>query len=284
MWGHFGFSNFPDGRRYAEFLTGLFPADGDIQSLSRLAQNALYYHEGETEPIPQDLPEFLHRLQIPAGIRKTGPWTVCLSGLIAPTDLINNFFLDRQGNLSIYHSKPGLIVTGANSKRQPELATFTETIGGQITHMPLTSDLRMEDNTNRLALSYHTFFAVLEVTAPTARQMNFSFHTVYKWGEAQSELNLQLVLKSGKILECGNGQMIKLGNDHLELGEKELSGSIRHNGWKLKIPPAARLIWPVYPFNPYRNGPENEIEYAVGVLSLPLAAKDQDISFILETE
>ena len=177
----------------------------DIQSLSRLAQNALYYHEGETAPIPQDLSEFVHAMQIPAGIRKTGPWMVCLSGLIAPEDIINNFFLDRQGNISIYHTERGLIVTGANSKRQPELATFTELIDGQIVHMPLTSKLQMEGNADRLALSYHTFFAELDVLRPSSRQIEFRFRTTYKWGDAESKLNIQLVLKPGQSLVCAPG-------------------------------------------------------------------------------
>ena len=32
MWGNFGFSHFPDGRRYAEFLTSHFPYTGDLNS------------------------------------------------------------------------------------------------------------------------------------------------------------------------------------------------------------------------------------------------------------
>jgi hypothetical protein len=41
-WGHFGFSHWPDGRRYAEFLSGFF-AVGSVSSrdLGRLSQSAL---------------------------------------------------------------------------------------------------------------------------------------------------------------------------------------------------------------------------------------------------
>jgi len=284
MWGHFGFSHFPDGRRYAEFLTSFFDEDGDIQSLSRLAQNALYYHEGKTEPIPQDLPEFIHALQIPSGVRKTGPWMVCLSGLIAPKDLLNNFFLDRQGNMSIFHSERGLIITGANSKGQPDLATFTEKLEGQVIHMPLSSVLRMEEKSDRLALSYHTFFAELHVPVPSDKELEFTFHTTYKWGDAVSKLNLQLVLKPGQPMVCGTGRQFIPGNDRIELAESELGGSIQHNGWNLKLPPGARLTWPVYPFNPYSNGPETTLEHAVAVLSFPLSAKDEEFRFVLVTE
>ena len=64
-------------------------------------------------------------MSITAGIRKTGPLTTCLSGLIATQAVNSRFYLDRQGNVSVLHEKTGLIITGANSKRQPELATFS---------------------------------------------------------------------------------------------------------------------------------------------------------------
>ena len=270
-WGHFGFSNFEDGRRYAEFLTGFFPEEGDdLESLGRIAQNALYYREGKTAPIPQDLPQYAHTMKIPAGVRKTGPWVVCLSGLIAPKTILNNFFLDRQGNFSVFHKKAGLIITGANSKRQPELATFVETIGEHITHMPLTSRLQMDKGLDRLSLSYDVFFATLDVLPPSEKELKFKFLVTYKWGEASASLNLQLILKPGQMLETGAGKKIMLGEAKIALGKEDLGGWIRHNGWTLRLPENARLEWPVFPFNPYADGPEVNIERAVGRITIPL--------------
>lgn len=119
-WGHFGFSHFPDGRRYAEFLTG-FSTSGEtgFEHLGRLAQDALYYHEGPVEPIPQDAERYAHRMAVPAGIRKTGPWVVCLSGIVATLNVSSRYYLDRQSSLEVFHQKYGLIISGANSKRQP---------------------------------------------------------------------------------------------------------------------------------------------------------------------
>ena len=284
MWGHFGFSNFTDGRRYAAFLTSFFPESGDIQSLSRIAQNVLYFHEGETEPVPQDKSAYMHMMQAPAGIRKTGPWVVCLSGLIEPEDIINNFFLDRQGNISIYCQKTGLIITGANSKRQPELATFTETIGNQVVHMPLTSYLKMTDSSDRLALSYNTFFAEVEVLPPSERRLEFRVRTTYKWGDAKSQLNIQLVIKPGQILETGTGKSIVPGTERIDLTGDELGEAITHNGWVLHLPVNAHLNWPVFPFNPYRDGPEISLENAVGVISVPLKQEDQEFIFSVEVK
>ena len=291
MWGQFGFSHFPDGRRYAAFLASFSPYGGDVksyggdmQSMGRIAQDALYYHEGTTAPIPQDQPNYSRAMKVTAGIRKTGPWVVSLSGIIAPPVSLNNFFLDRQSNLSIFNKKTGLIISGANSKRQPELATFTEVIGKDSIHMPVSSRLQMSANADKLALGFNTFFAVLEVPKPSEKHLDFRFNTTYKWGDAVSGLTLQLVLKAGEILETGTGQKITLGKDKIELDDKELGGLISHNGWILHLPSGMHLTWPVYPFNPYKDKPETDVALAIGTLSIPLKEENQEFRFTIDVD
>ncbi|MEO6960486.1 MAG: hypothetical protein ABIY90_00875 [Puia sp.] len=289
MWGHFGFSHFADGRRYAEFLSGFFPLHGDtasyggdIQSLGRIAQDLMYYHEGPVGRIPQDKAQYAHQMKVEAGIRKTGPWVVTYSGIIAPPVSLNNFFLDRQGNFSVFNKKTGLIITGANSKRQPELATFTETIGKDSIHMPVESRLEMNDKTDKLSLAYNVFFASVVVPKPEEKKLSFQVLTFYKWGEAVTTLNLQLILKSGQEIETGTGKKVVLGNDKIEWGDAETVGVLKHHGWVLHLPPGMHFSWPVYPFNPYHNAPETELSKAIGRLSLPLELKDQVIPFEIE--
>jgi hypothetical protein len=270
-WGQFGFSHWPDGRRYAEFLAGFFtPGKVGGRNLGRLAQSALYYHEGPTAAIPQELTRSAHQMKVPAGIRRSGPWTVCLSGLIdAPSD--SQFTLERQGNISIYHSKLGMIVTGAGSKYQPELATFFEKYKNQAVTVPRNSRLRMADDRDRLGLGYHTFFAELEVPAPSDVRLPFRFHiTETGRGRLQDvQLNLQLVLKAGETLETAKTR-IMLDEKRVELGPDQIGGWLRHRGWTMRVDPTARLVWPVLPFNPYANGPEKELRHAVGVLTVPV--------------
>lgn len=295
-WGQFGFSHFPDGRRYAEFLTGFFPK-GDLHMdwLGRLAQDALYFHEGPIAPIPQDQPRYSHRLSVPAGIRKTGPWVVCLSGIISTQAVNNQYYLDRQGSLSVFHRKLGLIITGANSKRQPDLATFSEKLHGQVFHMPLSSRLQMSEERDRLSLSYNTFFSDLYVPAPSDREVVLRFVLSGKGTPPEeAKLNLQLCLKAGETLETAAGQKIVLGSEPVELRPEALGGWIHHHGWTLKFDPTARLVWPSYPHNPYADAPETSLEHAVGVLSVPLRLKaehgryvrprEQEISFSLAVE
>ncbi|HXG12921.1 MAG TPA: hypothetical protein VNK04_24400 [Gemmataceae bacterium] len=281
-WGHFGFSHWPDGRRYAEFLAGFFLGRRiSGRDLGRLAQSALYYHEGPTAPIPQEMPRFAYRMKVPAGIRKTGPWIVCLSGLI-DTPIDSQFTLDRQGHLSIYHEKLGLIITGANSKHQPELATFLEKTKDRVTTIPLSSRLRMSSSPlavggegkgerDRLGLGYFTFFAEIEMPTPSEDRLPFRF-LITETGRGRLQdvrLNLQLVLKAGETLETARTRTV-LDEKRIELGPDEIGGWVRHRGWTLRVDPAARLVWPVLPFNPYRNAPETDLRYAVGVLSVPV--------------
>ncbi|PYV89472.1 MAG: hypothetical protein DMG05_13635, partial [Acidobacteria bacterium] len=218
-WGHFGFSHFADGRRYAEFLTGFFRGEKlSMSSLGRLSQNALYYHEGPTEPIPQDQPRYSHQMTVPAGIRKTGPWVVCLSGLISTQAVNSRFYLDRQGHLSVFHRKTGLIITGANSKRQPELATFSEKLSEQVIHMPLSSRLQMAEQQDRLSLAFSTFFSDLYVPAPSESDLKLRFAITGKGTPPeQAQLTLQLCLKVGEELETAAGRKIMLGQERIEL-------------------------------------------------------------------
>jgi hypothetical protein len=216
-------------------------------------------------------------MSVPAGIRKAGPWQVALSGLMSTQAIHSQFYLDRQGHVSVFHQKVGLIVTGAGSKRQPELATFSEKLMGQTVHMPNSTRLQMGDREDRLSLAYNTFFSDLFIPVPTGNELALRFRIGARGELAESaRLTLQLVLKAGEMLETGAGQKITLGADRIELGAAELGGLIRHHGWVMKVNPEARLVWPVYPFNPYANGPETSLEWAVGALSVDLHPKKEN--------
>jgi hypothetical protein len=281
-WAQFAFTHLPEGRRYAEFLAGFFEPDKlTMDALGRLSQDALYYHNGKTVPMPLDRESYVYLMDVPAGIRKTGPWLVSLSGIVEPQQVNNEFFLDRQANLSVFHSKLGLIVSGANSKGQPELATFREKLKGVIYHEPLSSRLEMGGREDRLSVAFNTFSSFLYVARPSEHELKFRF-TINGKGEEPEEaaLTLQLVLKPGKTLETATGQRITLGADPIQLGPEAIGGWIRQGGWTLLVDPAARLVWPVYPYDPYTIAPEKTLTHAVGALSVPLRLKPQPGQFV----
>ncbi len=283
-WGQFAFSHFAAGRGYASFLTSQFkPETLRVDELGRLAQDALYYHEGTMTPAPQQMPRYAHQMRDPAGIRKTGAWQVAYSGLMNSQAINSQFYLDRQGHLSIFHQRLGLIITGSNSKRQPELATFSETLLGQTVHMPISSRLQMNDAQDRLSLAYNTFFSDLYVPTPSERELSLRFVITGRGRPADDpQLTLQLCLKAGETLETGTGRKITLNGERIEL--QDLGGWISHRGWKLKLDPTAKLVWPMYPHNPYSDKPETDIRYAVGALSVPLRLKSQPDRYIRTNE
>jgi hypothetical protein len=293
-WAQFAFSQFPDGRGYAEFLAGRLKREPlSMNTLGRISQDALYYHEGPIEAPPQALPAYVHRMEAPAGIRKSGPWVVCLSGLIDTQAVDNQFYLDRQANLSVFHEKLGLIVSGGNSKRQPELATFSETLTGEgawpaqrsVFHLPVSSRLEMGEAADRLSLAYNSFWADLFVPRPDESRLRLRF-VINGKGEPPEEarLTLQLCLKAGEVVETGAGRRFTAGAEPIALSPEELGGSLGHHGWSLETPPGARLAWPVYPFNPYADGPETGLEYAVAALSVPLRLKAQPGRYVRPQE
>jgi hypothetical protein len=220
---------------------------------------------------------------------------VCLSGIISTSAVTNQFFLDRQANVSVFHKKLGLIISGANSKRQPELATFSEKIGSEVYHLALTSRLQVAEQQDRLSLAYNTFFSDLYVPTPAEDAVTLRFVVTRKDGPLEEAgLALQLCLKPGEELETGAGGKIPVGREPLDLSPEALGGWIRHHGWTLKLDPQAKLVWPVYPFSPYANGPEKGLEHAVAVLAVPVKLQaqpgpgarpaQQEILFTLSTQ
>jgi hypothetical protein len=267
-WGHFGFSHFADGRRYAQLLTeALDPATITFEHAGRLAQDALYYHPGPLAPIPQNSERYVRRLSVPLGIRKTGPWVTTLSGIVATQNAASRFYLDRQSSLEIYHRKYGAIVSGSNSKRQPELATFSERVRGQTYHMPLDSRLWMTDARDRLALAYNTFVADVQVDPPSGAALPFRYVVQRKGSMDVAALTLQLVFRAGEQVELASGERF---TPSAERTQRDPGGSIRHRGWRLPWKGSAQLHWPVYPYYPYTDSPETEVEYAVAALTFPL--------------
>jgi hypothetical protein len=284
-WSQFAWSHFPDGRRYAEFLARFFkPESLTMDQLGRLAQDALYYHEGPLAPIPQDKDRYAWQMSIPGGVRKAGPWTLSLSGIIETQAVSNQFYVDRQAHLSIFHARAGLIVSGANSKRQPELATLREKLGGELLHLPTSSRLQMSEKGDRLSLAFNSFFADLLVAPPSDREVDVRFVISGKGRPPEEAFaTLQLVLHAGETLETAR-RTVTLSAEQINLGPDEIGGWIRHHGWKLEVDPGARLIWPVYPFNPYQNAPEKTLEHAVAALSVPLMLKSRPGHYVRPNE
>ena len=212
-WGQFAFTHFPDGRGYAAFLTGFFkPETLTVDQLGRLAQDALYYHEGPREPSPQRLAALLASDDDRRG-RSQDRFVASLpvrNHELAGDQFASSISTGRATSASFIRSS-GLIITGANSKRQPELATFSEKLMGQTVHMPISTRLQMSDERDRLSLAYNTFFSDLYIPTPTERELSLRFVITGRGRPADDpQLTLQLCLKPGETMETGAGKKITL--------------------------------------------------------------------------
>ena len=150
-----------------------------------------------------------------------------------------------------------------------ELATFRERIAGVTYHLPLSSRLDMSDKRDRLSVAFNSFFSDLYVPPPSEREIELRCVISGK-GRAPEEafITLQLVLTPGEVLQTAAGKNLTVGEQRLELQPEAIGGWIRHHGWTMYVDPAARLVWPVQPFNPYTNAPEAGLARAVAALSV----------------
>ena len=275
-WGQFAFTHFPVGRRYAQMLTRNIPdTDIDLDTLGLLAQNALYYHAGPSVACPQEQRAYAYRLAAPAGVRKVGPWTVAMCGIVDTPLPRSQWFLDRQANLAIFHDRAGLIVSGASSKHQPELATFAEKIDGEWVTKPKGGRLTQSDAGDVLAVAHNTFSAEIHVPPPVnAREQEVEFR-INGRGPVPDEtyLGLQLCLKTGMELQALGGRSVALSAERMTWSADELRKGLRCGVWSIQIDSDATLEWPIYPYSPYINGLEKKLDHAVGLLRVPLKLK-----------
>ncbi|WP_263409036.1 hypothetical protein [Terriglobus tenax] len=275
-WGQFAFSSFPDGRGYAELLMrNVQDEEIDVDCLGLLGMNALYYHNGPSTAPPPLQASYRHQLKNESGVVKDGPWVIGMSGIMDTPLPRSQWFLDRQSNLSLFHEKTGLILSGANSKHQPQLSTFSEKLENEWVIEPKGTRLAQFQDGSALAIAFNTFSAELSASVNASQDETVVRAQLSGRGKPPQEgyFALQLVLKPGQVLRTGTGKTFKVSEGKIDLSAQEIGGSIEHNGWVLKPDAEATLQWPVYPYNPYRNAPETKIEYAVALLRVPLKLK-----------
>jgi len=274
-WGHFAFSHFPEGRAYAQLLIRNIPDDAiDLDTLGLLGQNAFYYHVGPVVHCPPELPAYSFRIASPAGVRKQGPWTVALSGIVDTPLPRSQWFLDRQSNISLFHQQAGLILCGANSKHQPELATFSEELADGWEMTSRGGRLEQRESGDTLAVAHNSFSAEIFVPPPAANAAGVEFRINGRGSVPRDAyLGLQLRFKPGTTVTTAAGKTVVVSSEPIQFNDQDLGGELHHGAWTLKIDRDATLQWPIFPYNPYRNGPETKLENAIALLRVPLNLK-----------
>jgi len=275
IYGNFGFTLTPEGRALAKLIADSYqPEDLTIETIGRVAQNALYFHDGPTPAPLQRQTDYSLQLQTTAGVRKKGAWLWSLAGIPSAKRPYSQWFLDRQSTVSVYHDRLGLIISGANSKNQPELASFREIINGVTDYLPADATLRMSDEGDILSLAYQRFYVTIEPKRISDKEMELRYRITGMGPIPDSAmLTLQLVVTTEQELRTKQTTGRLSSRAELRLANAQIGGSISHNGWTIHSENEMTLQWPVYPFNPYRNGRSNRIEDAVATLNFPIALK-----------
>jgi hypothetical protein len=65
--------------------------------------------------------------------------------------------------------------------------------------------------------------------------------------------HLTLLPHLGETVETGAGHVFRLDETPVAFSAEELGGSVRHAGYRLRLPETASLHWPALPHNPYRK-------------------------------
>lgn len=252
MWGLSGFTRWPDGRGYARLLLERLAgssADRSGETMARVAEAYLHLHGGDETAAPQTKASYRATLDEGSAIRKDGPWVVALSGQCSSPWPENQFCLDRQALVSVWHERAGLVVDGSNSKFQPQLATFSRRHDGAADHMPLCAESAGDQNEEAVHYHYEGFDATVRarVVSTSAVELRFSA------GGGTPPISMALVphVSYGESLTLGEGSTLTLGDDGFALAPERDRRAIIFRGVTMRIPEGASVEYPCSPFSSY---------------------------------
>jgi hypothetical protein len=174
---------------------------------------------------------------------------VALSGQCSPPWPENQFCLDRQALVSVWHERAGLVVDGSNSKFQPELATFWRREDGANHHMPLHAERAGDANGEGVNYHYAGFDATVRARVFNAGEVELGFST----SAGPSPISMALVphVSYREALTLGDGSTLTLDDEVLALAPERHRGAIIFRGVTMRLPEGASVEYPCSPFNSY---------------------------------
>jgi hypothetical protein len=274
---HFAFSQFPEGRRFAKFLVAQMAKKGTSPPLSSdLVRNLIYYHEGLDEKLPLEKKSYLVTSGGKALGRRKPPWYYCLSGFTAaPTK--NRWGLDRQNFISIWHDQVGLIISGENSKGQPEWSNFIFSRAGRPAYVPTNGEVREKNPRDAVILSYEDKKASIEISPESKQQLRIQTHLEGSNSSAVGQL--VLYLQAGNTLKTAAGAVFSLSDRPIEITAETSGGWVEAEGWRITLPPASKLSFPSFPFQPDDRQGRAPLSEARGSLIYPLDSSHASAAF-----
>ena len=268
MKAHFTFSQFAEGRRFTRFLVDALLKRGVTLPLSSsLLANFAYYHDGVDEPIPHEKGSYWVGSENKALVRRKSPWFYCLSGFTAVPSK-NRWGLDRQNFVSVWNEQVGLIISGANSKAQPEWSNFVFPSAGRLSYIPSNGVVRQKNPRDAVTLSYEDKKVSIEVSEKSKKELQIKTRLEDSGTSATGQL--VLYFKSGTTFKSAAGSVFSLSEKPVEVSAESSAGWIEYNGWRITMPPRSKVVFPSYPFSPQERQSRAPLSEARGLLSYPL--------------
>ncbi|MFC1582659.1 hypothetical protein ACFL4W_03895 [Planctomycetota bacterium] len=238
---------------------------------------------------------------------KRGPWIAGLSNFEFRPRPEGHWNLDYQNLLSLYHQQCGIILSGNNSKNDPELSTFNKqftTFDGypidppMWKYIPGKGRIEIREKGAAVRRDYRGFEGTLEfeVLSPDEGLLIIKVDT--RVNEYPVTCALQPALQYKAHFEDGNGKEYEITEEALHLTGKDLGGSIKFGPEEkpdistdkpgkaatVSIPDEAELIWPFKPWDPY-NLKTDRHSHPGGwtlLLNIPIGPEGQEIGITIQ--
>ncbi len=239
---------------------------------------------GATSPLPWEKKDARCSLSdLPAAVRRSGPWTISTSAIPSPYWQHNAFFLERQELVSVHHDDAGLIVGGGNDRNHPEAATFALFEGGEIWYnVPVAGRVARSGKGERLECDLGPCSGSIVATPRSGRRLELVLTMTPRTLDDQCFINLQIPAGREPLSFAGK-KVTGTRRRELKAGPK---GSVMRRGrWSIKLPAGAALVYPHQPWNPY-GWPEYETgpRQAVGLVRAALGSAGGTLKVVIEVD
>ena len=287
--GNVGFTWTDEGRGFMRKQLATFSRDGKrLLAADAAAALLLYSGSGEVVPPPSDAGDGTAYLgERDAALCHAAPWHWAISGY-ACQPLNNRWIQDRQSFLDVYHEKLGVVIGGGNTKLQPYWSTFTVGDPSLLGHragdekpnftpdidlrwMPDAAKIAEKDGVSCLTLSYGDVDCRVACRASGEDKLRLTFKAPVG---RRVEAHLPLMMRQRR-LRLANGEEVRLADDPVVLGSKEIGDSFLYGDLRVSVPAGASLRWPARQHNQYKKDGSSPLKNAKLVLVLPFDKTDR---------
>jgi hypothetical protein len=280
-----GFTFSPEGRAHLREQWQRAKSRKATDLADVVAAMLLYGEEGAVAPKAERNRDsaFLTADRKASVIRKWS-WCAVFSAYTCPV-YSSRWIQDRQNFVSLFHEQTGLIVGGGNTKLQPLWSTFTVGNPALLKHTPgdekpdfsapagllhVPSQASLDTGGQLLTLQYGTTpcSVRLRIFETNKSRLTYTVWPTEKTPALAAHVTfLPAMDKHWRTASGKSGDLKK----PFTLTADEAGAWFEHNGWRIQLPKATRLNWPVFPHNPYRKDGRASPQEGRIVLTLPFS-------------